>query len=158
MFKKTSERPSLLKILWTDYPSFIYTAIAVVAWLVVISWVPAWRKDGPIINPEVAPIALGFAGLISCVAIAVVAYRYFAIRSTYQTGVEIRGKISEIAFKRDRGKVKVSYFLNGKEYISQAMLHRNSQTIKLKKGERLVLVVNSSIPERAFIRDLYINA
>ena len=33
--------------------------------------------------------------------------------------------------------------------------HRTKQTLALKKGERVILLVDPSNPERAFIRDLY---
>jgi hypothetical protein len=52
MLETRTKRLSISKVLWTDYPAFIYTGFAVAAWIVYIAWTPGWRKDGPIIDPE----------------------------------------------------------------------------------------------------------
>lgn len=156
MLKPTKKQLSIKKILWTDYPAFIYTSLAVVAWVVYLAWTPAWRKDGPIIQPELAPYALAIALIFSFLCICIVFYRFHAIKSVFEKGIEVRGKITEIKMPRDRGKVNYSFFYNSKEFSSHAILHRNKQTLALKQGDRVTLVIDPEQPIHAFIRDLFI--
>lgn len=156
MTELNSKLPTLLKILWTDYPAFIYASFTVAAWVVYLAWVPSWRKDGPIIQPGLAPYALGIAILISLLGVSVVTYRFQLLRKTFKRGVEIRGKITDISLPRDRGKVYYSYYYQNKALSSYAPIHRNKQTLALKKGDRVTLIMDPAYPARAFIRDLYI--
>lgn len=155
MLETVSKKPALRKVLWTDYPSFIFVSFSVAAWIIYVAWVPAWRKDGPIINPQLAPYTLLIAILISLLGIGVVAYRLHLLRTVFSKGVEVRGKITEITLPRDRGRVNYSFYYQNKEFSSFAPIHRNKQTLSLKKGDRVTLVIDPEYPVRAFIRDLY---
>jgi hypothetical protein len=156
MLETPAKYPSITKTLWTDYPSFIYTSLIVAVWIVYIAWVPGWRKDGPIIRPELSPYALVIAILISLLGICVVAYRFHLLRGIFKNGVEVRGKITKISLPRDRGRVNYSFYYKNQEFSSYAPIHRNKQTLSLKEGDRVILVIDPEHPPRAFIRDLYI--
>ncbi len=148
--------PRIARILWTDYPAFLFTAFPVVVWVVYLSWVPGWREDGPVINPELAPFILVLAVAFTIWCLGVVTWRILLIRKIFRSGSLVRGKIIEITLNRDRGKVAYTYFLNNKEYSASAPIHRNKQTVAIKKGERVNLVVDPTHPQRALIRDLYL--
>jgi hypothetical protein len=158
MVEPVKKQPSLKKILWTDYPAFIYTSFAIASWIVYLAWVPSWRKSGPIISAELSPYALLIAIFISLLALGVVAYRLRLIKTIFKNGVEVRGKITEITLPRDRGKVHYSFYYNNKEFNSYAPIHRNKQTLDLKNGDRVILIIDPEQPVRAFIRDLYLKA
>ncbi len=148
--------PRISKILWTDYPAFLFTAFAVVVWVVYLSWVPGWRKDGPVINPELAPFVLIIALALTLWCVGVVIYRIIFIRRIFRDGRQVRGKITDFYLRRDRGKVTYTFFFDNNEYTAGAPVHRNKQTIAIKKGERVILVVDPVYPQRALIRDLYL--
>lgn len=155
MVEPVSKKPSLSRVLWTDYPSFIYASITAAAWIVYLAWVPAWRKDGPIIRPELSPYALAIAILISLLGTGVLIYRLHLLRTIFKKGIEVRGKITEVTLPRDRGRVNYSFYYRNQEFSSYAPIHRNKQTLSLKKGDRITLVIDPDHPVRAFIRDLY---
>jgi len=148
--------PRISRILWTDYPAFLFAAFTAVVWIVYLSWVPGWRKDGPVINPELAPYALALAVAFSIWGIGVVFWRVFLIRKIFRSGVQVHGKITACTLNRDRGKVAYNFILNNEEYLASASIHRNKQTTTIKKGERVILVVDPVHPQRALIRDLYL--
>jgi hypothetical protein len=148
-------RLSLKRILWTDYPAFYASLVPLVAWTVVLAWVPDWRGEGPIIHPEARPFFLTLAILATAGGLIVLAYRLWLLYTTFGRGVELRGKISKIEHRRDHGRIECVYIYEQKEYFSMSTVHRNSQTKDLKAGTPIMLVVDHSKPSRAFIRDLY---
>ena len=150
-----SVRPSLLKIIWTDYPSFIFSSMAVVAWIVCLAWIPDWRGDGAVASPVAAKLFLGVAILLTLLGLGVLLWRAQILWTIFLGGAEVRGKISKIEMRRDRGLVEYTYIYNHEEYQSSASIHRTKQTLALKTGERVTLMVDSKSPKRAFIRDLY---
>ena len=150
------DRPSLLKIIWTDYPAFISSSMMVVAWIVILAWVPAWRSDGPIVSPGAAPAFLSVAGLITLVGMGVLLWRFQIMWAAFFSGAQVRGKITDIKMRRDRGRVSYTYIFNHEEYQSSAPIHRNKQTLALKTGSQVFLMVDNKKPSRAFIRDLYL--
>ena len=150
------DRPSLLKIIWTDYPAFISTSAMVVAWIVILAWVPAWRSDGPIVSPGAAPVFLSVAALITLVGMGVLLWRFQTLWAAFFSGAQVRGKITSVEMRRDRGRVKYTYIFNHEEYQSSAPIHRNKQTLALKTGSPVILMIDTKKPWRAFIRDLYL--
>jgi 20S proteasome alpha/beta subunit len=47
------------------------------------------------------------------------------------------------------------YSHQGQKYASGNAIHKVKQTLALKVGEQVVLIVDRNNPKRAFIRDLY---
>ena len=150
-------KPSLRRIIWTDYPAFYASLVPVVSWIVLLAWLPDWRGDGPVISPEARPFFLTLATLATCVGLCVLVWRVWLVFKLFSKGLQVRGKISSVEIRRDRGWVKFFYIYDHKEYNSQTEVHRNAQTKKLKAGDLVVLVVDRVKPERAFIRDLYLD-
>jgi hypothetical protein len=154
--KACEDRLSLLKIMWTDYPAFISTCTMAVAWIIILAWVPAWRSDGPIVSPEAKPVFLSIAALITLVGMAILLWRFQILWAALVSGAQVRGKITKIEMRRDRGQVKYTYIFNHEEFQSSAPIHRNKQTLALKTGSPVILMVDKKRPSRAFIKDLYL--
>jgi hypothetical protein len=148
-------RLSLSRILWTDYPAFYAALVPLVAWIVYLAWTPDWRGQGPVITTEAHPLFLGIALMATGIGAAMLLYRLWIIFKTFRNGSEVKGKISTIELRRDRGRVEYVYIFDHKEYFSGTQIHRNAQTKALKAGDHVTLVVDPSKPSRAFIRDLY---
>lgn len=153
------ESPSIRQILWTDYTAFFTALIPIVAWIVFLAWAPDWRRDGqPILNPQLLPFAL-FVNLALTLAPLVILIRRIGLFfRVFRDGSQVRGRIAEISIQRDRGRVEYTYLFGKEEYRSSATIHRNKQTLALKKGDRVVLLVDPKNPEMALIRDLYVQA
>jgi hypothetical protein len=150
------DRPSLLKIIWTDYPAFISACTMVVAWIIILAWIPPWRSDGPIVSPGAAPVFLSVAALITLVGMGILLWRFQILWAAFFSGTQVRGRITSIDMRRDRGHVNYTYIFNHEEYKSTAPIHRNKQTLALKTGSPVILMVDNKKPSRAFIRDLYL--
>lgn len=153
---KNNQQPSPGQIIWTDYTAFLLSILPLVAWVVYLAWAPDWRGDGPLLSPAVAPVFLVIAIITTILGVGVVAWRIFYLRSIFRRGSQARGRISSFSMRRDRGRVQYAYFYDHKEYISGTSVHRNKQTLKIKQGDRVILMVDQANPKRAFIRDLYL--
>ena len=154
--KSDRQNPSLWQVIWTDYPAFIASSIALVAWIIYLAWVPDWRGEGPVISPSVAPFYLILAVVATVVGMGVLAWRIMLLWRTFWKGTQVRGKISSVYLKRDRGRVEYTYIFDNQEFKSGAEVHRTKQTKALKQGDRVILMVDRANPKRAFIRDLYL--
>jgi hypothetical protein len=87
----------------------------------------------------------------------VLVYRILLLYSVFRRGEQARGRITSIDIRRDRGSVEYVFLYKGEQRRARASIHRTRQTLALKKGERVILMVDPSRPERAFIRDLYLS-
>ncbi len=154
--EKPSPPPSLKRIIWTDYPSFYALVLSVVLWIVYAAWTPDWRGSGSMIRPDMAPFFL-YANIgVTLVSLAIIIRRILILRRVFRDGAQVRGRISSVVMRRDKGRVEYAYFYEQKEYVTGVDIHRNRQTLALKAGERVTLLVDPIKPARAFIRDLYV--
>ena len=151
-------KPALRRIIWTDYPAFYASLVPVVSWIVLLAWLPDWRGDGPVISSEARPFFLTLAAIATVAGLGVLIWRVWLVYKLFRKGVQVRGKISSVEIRRDRGWVGFFYIFDHKEYTSRIEVHRNTQTKGLKAGDLVVLVVDRANPKRAFIRDLYLNS
>lgn len=154
--KKESDIPSITSILWTDYTTFIQSAISLVVWVVYIAWVPKWTSRGPIIAPWMAPYALYFAIFMTLVALTIIFWRVILIRRIFGYEEKVQGKIITFMMRRDRGRVVYTYLYRGGEYQCGVNVHRTLLTKDLKAGERVTLVVDRKNPKQAHIHHIYI--
>jgi hypothetical protein len=155
--ESSPRRPSIRRIIWTDYPAFYASLVPVVSWIVLLAWMPAWRDDGPIISESARPFFLSLAAIATIAGLAVLVWRLWLVFRVFGQGVQVRGKISSVELRRDHGWVEFFYIHEHQEYTSRIEVHRNAQTKGLKAGDRVILVVDRQNPKRAFIRDLYLD-
>jgi hypothetical protein len=155
---QSPHKPSLWRIIWTDYPAFYASLVPVVSWIVLLAWLPDWRGGGPVISPGARPFFIMLAALATLVGLGVLLWRIWLVFKLFSKGVQVRGKISSVEIRRDHGWVEFFYIFDHQEYTSRIEVHRNAQTKGLKAGDLVVLVVDRANPQRAFIRDLYLDA
>jgi hypothetical protein len=146
----------LRSILWTDYPAFFAWLLPLILWIVYAAWAPDWRGDGPVMPAFWTPAYPIVAGALTVVCLGVLAARIIMITTLFKKGAIVPGRIASAVFRRDRGRVQVSFTFHGKPFQLDASLHRTRETLKLKEGQRVVLLVDEKRPQRAIIRDIYI--
>ena len=140
-------KPSLLKIIWIDYWSFISAIFCVFA--------PGFYIYDVLFSGTFVQnfrwVALGlfflsFFGLIS---------RYISIISLYNGGIEANATISDIGFFRDRGYIKYIYPFENRKYASQVTVMKNKSTTRYRIGEEVVVIVDRENPKKSVIKDLF---
>lgn len=144
-----NKQPSLLKIVTIDYAALLGWLFPVVMWGIYIVLIVL---DNVKTNDFTLPII--FAA-ITVVALAVLVWRIQVFNTVFSDGVETTATINNVSFFRDRGRVDYVYTHQGQKYASGNAIHKVKQTLALKVGEQVVLMVDRNNPKRAFIRDLY---
>jgi hypothetical protein len=153
---QNSFRPSLGRIIWTDYTAFLSVIWPIAVWVVYIAWVPDWWGRKSLVSPWISPYLLYLAVAITLVGLGLLVWRVYLIWSMFRHGQEVAGRIASVVINRDRGRVEYTYTYKRKRYKTVAAVHRNKQTKALKSGEAVVLMVDQKNPERAFIRNIYL--
>lgn len=92
---------------------------------------------------------------LTLLAVLYMLYRAWSIRGVLQRGSDVQGKVTSVEFRRVGGKVGYSYSFGQKRLTSEASLRLSAHTRALRKGERVLVVVDHDNPRKAFIRDLY---
>ena len=148
--KSTNNQPSLLKIVTIDYATFLGWLIPVVVWGIYIVLIILGN-----VQTDDFTLPITFFGM-TVAALAILIWRIQIFNTVFSDGIEITATISNVSFFRDRGRVEYVYFHQGEKYASGNAIHKVKQTLALKVGEQVVLMVDRNNPKRTFIRDLFI--
>lgn len=144
-----NRQPSLLKIVTIDYVAFIGWFYPVVMWGIYIIFLLLEKVK---IND--LPLPIIFA-LITVGALATLLWRIQVFKTVFSDGIETQGIINNVSFFRDRGRVDYVYSYQGQKHISGIAIHKVKQSLALKVGEQVVLMVDRNNTKRAFIKDLF---
>jgi hypothetical protein len=108
----------------------------------------------PLLPQALDAIAYSLIAITALVVFYII-YRAWIIRRVCQHGSEVQGKVIAVEFRRVGGRVGYSYSFGQKRINSGAALRLSAHTRTLRKGDRVLVVVDHDNPKRAFIRDLY---
>ena len=144
-----NKQPSLIKILTIDYAAFLAVLFPIIMWGLYIVLVILEEVK---LTDLVLPVTFA---LITVVSIGVIGWRVRTINTVFSDGMEATAAISNVSFFRDRGRVDYVYTYQGQKYVSGNAIHKVKQTLALRGGAQVVLMVDRNNPRRAFIRDLY---
>jgi hypothetical protein len=140
-------RPTLFRIIQTDYTSFLCITSVVMLWAFFIF--DLIGKGESSANYTVTVATGSFVGLL------IFLWRYNSFITIYNQGFEEEGTISGIGFFRGRGKVSYVYLFRGEKYSGSNAILRNGRTKHISVGDRVTVFVNSNNPKKAFIAELY---
>ncbi len=139
---------SMKRVLINDYLAFLGWFMPVVLWAVYLISIFVGRRDVFSIFTYLA-IAATIAGPI------ILLLRVIYFRRLFAEGLEAPGKISDVYFLRDRGRVTYNYIHQGAEYKSGNVLHRSADTRALRVGQNITVMVDPNNPQRGLLKDLY---
>ena len=145
-----NRQPSLLKIITIDYIAFLGWLFPVVMWGMYVVLIVLGNVK---INDLTLPVTFA---VITVVALAILIWRIQVFNTIFSDGIETTATINNVSFFRDRGRVDYVYTYQGQKYVSGNAIHKVKQTLALKAGEQVVLMVDRNNPKRAFIRNLYV--
>jgi Protein of unknown function (DUF3592) len=156
-----STRPSIFRIIKSDYVATLCLIFPLAAWVMYISvavfgFFPATRMHPAIEGSQDAPFFLIIALLSTAIFVPLLVWRVYSISSKFAGGVEVPGRITNIQFSRDRGTVEYTYEYQGRRYAAANNLRRNSGSRRLIGRKDITVVVDRDNPTRAFIKELYV--
>lgn len=152
--------PTVISILQTDYAALLAMLAPAVLWVMYVAtayfgFFPGLRGRDPLGYSD-APFFFYGAIVATIVGIPILVSRVRALRALYSRGVEVTGRVTNVWFVRDRGRVEYAYEYQGQVYQSGRAIPKSRRTEGLKPGFDVTLIVDPLKPERALIRDLYI--
>jgi hypothetical protein len=156
------KKPSAFQILKNDALSFVAIILPVVMWGIYIAVTFFGvsfesKRSGTVVensgnNPVflIAPIVLTLLGA------ALLSWRLTAFNKMFETGERVVGKITDVSFSKDRGRIEFSYNYQRQKFKSGSSIMKNSKTASYRNGGDVVLIVDSANPNKVLIQDLYI--
>lgn len=141
-------RPSLFRILRTDYAAFFVSFVTVLFWVILgFDFVRGAEISR---NLLFAAVGITVAGTI------VFLWRRGTIYAIFNDGQESTAIINNVSFYRGRGAITYVHEYQGEKYRCTNTVLRNGRTKELAEGDKVVILVDRDNPNKAHIRDLYI--
>jgi hypothetical protein len=153
--KKKTRVPSFSKIIATDYPAFLASLIPIFLFFLYLVFLIVQRSLTRPLLPQALNAIVYTLIAITVLVVFYMLYRAWVIRRVFQHGSEVQGKVIAVEFRRVGGRVGYSYSFGQKRINSGAALRLSAHTRTLRKGDRVLVVVDHDNPKRAFVRDLY---
>jgi hypothetical protein len=145
-----TSRLSFLRIIEADYIAYISVLAPVVMWAVYAFSYFSGRETGTTYTLTMAGITV--AGMLALI------WRYRLFSTVFEDGQQTQAVISHVSFYRDRGRIDYEYTYMGQQYKSGSMVHKIRRVTDLKIGDQITVMIDRNKPNRAFIKDLYLQA
>ncbi len=150
--------PSIWRIIWTDYYArqAAILLFPILVLVIIIIGIPMLVEPGLVPPSQVLLVLLvGFAFWVLIFG-GMLALRISAIRSAFNDGQEVTGKITALDLERDFGLVKYTYIYMGTPFTCSNRIAKNGRTRQLVAGSQVQVMVDLGDPRRAFLKDLYL--
>jgi hypothetical protein len=145
-----TSRLSFLRMIEADYIAYISVLAPVVMWGVYAFSYFSGREPGTTYTLSMAGITV--AGMLALI------WRYRLFSTIFEDGQQTQATISRVSFYRDRGRIDYEYTYMGQQYKSGNAVHKIRRVTDLKIGDQVTVMIDRNKPNRAFIKDLYLQA
>lgn len=155
----TSIQPSIISIAKNDFGALMGAMVPLMLWGMFIAKnvfglsLSRRGRSLPTDDNDSTFLYIAIAGTI--IGIALLAWRIYSFQQTFANGEEIIGRITNISFVKDRGRIEYSYSLRGQAYQSGNAIMKNRTTQSFQNGAEVELIVDRLNPKRAFVITLY---
>lgn len=158
--ERNIQKPSVLRIIQSDYTALFAVAFPVIAWVIYVAtayfgFFPGLRGRDPLTGAS-APFFFYLGLVTTLIGVPVFIWRVRSFQALFARGVEVPGRVASISFYRDRGRVEYAYTYEGNTYQGGNAIMKTGRTKALQPGDEVVLIVDKDNPKRALIRDLYV--
>jgi len=155
-----THQPSLLGIIQLDTVALLALLFPLVIWGIYIAttyfgFFPGLGGRDPLTGAD-APLFLYLGLIATVVGIPLLLWRVRSFQSMFRRGIQVRGRITDVSFYRDRGRVEYSYTYEGQTYAGGNAVQKTGRSEALQPGGEVTLLVDPEKPQRAVIRDLYV--
>ena len=140
------KRPSILRILNTDFKAEIVLAAPVIFWFSYLC-LAIFRVWPWLVWVCLASTLLG---------IGLAVYRCRVIISIFERGEEVDATLAGVWFRKERGGLELDYTFQGQKYHSSCAIMKTDQSENLHEGQTVRLVFDPQKPQKAFIMDLFV--
>ncbi len=159
--RQSIPNPVTFQIIKNDALSCIAIILPVVMWGIYIAVTyfgvsfGSKRTGTTVTNSDGNPVFLIAPIILSFLCGGVIFWRLSSIQKLFKSGERVIGKITDISFFKDRGRIEYSYSYGRQNFQSGTAIMKNSKTQSYQNGQEILLVINSANPSKALIQDLY---
>jgi hypothetical protein len=140
-------KPSILKIIWTDWLA-LFSAVAIpVVWIIHIAF-PHLKKGAT------APIEIGI--VLSILASISLIWRILRIQNFFGSGILTKGIFEEFIIVKDRGRFVYFYTIDGRDYHSWCAVHKTKKVRSFITGQEIEVFYQKSNHARSIVKDLFV--
>lgn len=153
--KKANRVPSYSRIISTDYRAFLASLVPILLFFLFLLYLVVERSLPQPLLPQAQQAMVLVFIVLTILTVLYLLYRAWSIRRVFQRGSDVQGKVTSLHFRKMGGMVGYTYSFGQKRVNCEAALRLNAHAKALRKGERVLVVVDHDNPKKAFIRDLY---
>jgi len=143
----TENRPSVFRIMFTNYVAFIGVLSPALLWLVFLF--DHFRGDRLTTSDLIALGSITLLGLI------IMVWKIFSISAIINNGLETTATVHSSGFYRSRGRIKFIYSFQGEKYMTQNTVNSNKRTRAFTAGDQVSICLDPNNPKKAIIKDIY---
>jgi len=159
-------RPSVVRIVWTDYLCLILSLTPVI--LLMITAGLAWKGevDFRVLLSRMSSLQFDQVGhegvFIAVVVLLVVAcppclvLRIGGIRRLFVEGVEASAKVVNVFHFRDRGRIEVEFEHKGEMFRVGNAVHLSAPSRSIREGQTVTVLFREDNPKKALIKEIYL--
>jgi hypothetical protein len=142
-----NQSPSLIRVVSTDYPSYL----SILFPLVFVGFTIYFFFAGNSAFQMFLFLSIG----VIVVGIPILFQRYRTIASVFGEGTATKGVVTLTQFFRGRGRIEYTYDFQGQKQTSGNAINRNKYTRNIKVGQSVKVFVDPNNPKQAFIQEIY---
>lgn len=158
---KNKEGYSIKKIFYNDYISFLAWLFPVVIFgmsifIQIFGLFPDLKRGRPPLGTEAIPFFIQFGLIALVLGIIILVIRVLTIKSYFDKGVEVNGKVTKIwVWRRDRGRIYFNFQYKDLEVDNSSIVHFNKMTKTFLPHKPIKVLVKPNDPLKAIIKDLF---
>jgi hypothetical protein len=155
-------KPSGFQILKNDMVGFLALIAPSIMWAIYIAVTVFGvsftnKRSGTVLKNGDGGAPLLIASLIVTLGCAaLLAWRLSSISKLFETGERVVGKIVDVSFFKDRGRIEFSYSYQRQSFQNGSAIMKTAKTQSYRSGDDVVLLVDPTNPNTVLIEDLYI--
>jgi hypothetical protein len=153
------QKPSIIRIISTDYLAALPATMLSLAWgLYLLNEITGFTDITvltPLIGVEMQFFTF-FAVVLTIFDLPLLIWRVLFIQNVFGRGLEIDGKVQETFFTFINGRIGYEYDFQNQNYSSGNAVRTSGRTKSYREDQQVILVVDPEKPHRAFIKDLYL--
>jgi hypothetical protein len=156
------QKPSTFQILKNDAFAFIAIIPAILMWgfyigVTFFGVAVESRRSGTVIdNSGNNPLFLIMPIVLTVLGAGLLSWRLTSFNNLFETGERVVGRITDVSFFKDRGRIEFSYSYKRKKFQNGSSIMKNSKTESYRKGEEVILIIDAANPSKVLLQDLYV--
>lgn len=159
--KVTNQSYSLRKILINDYISFLAWLFPIIIFgmslfIEIFGFFPDLKRGRPPLGTESIPFMVQFGLIALVIGFIVIIIRVLIIKSYFDKGIEVNGKVTKIwIWRRDRGRIYFTFQYKDLEWDNSVVVHFNKMTKSFLPHKPIKVLINPEDPTKAIIKDIF---